>query len=101
MMAVRPWLLDLFCGAGALLDAGWQPPVYPIPEPDADEPAPMDVGPVRIVQRLVIDRDEKGFACLEADCPECGATALIVNEWDAAECLSCTWREFEPPQEVS
>jgi hypothetical protein len=46
--------------------------------------------------RVVIDRDEKGFPCLAHDCPFCGATALIVNEWNAVECLTCSWREFGP-----
>lgn len=46
--------------------------------------------------RVIIDRDEKGFPCLAHDCPFCDATALIVNEWDAVECLSCSWREFGP-----
>jgi hypothetical protein len=22
--------------------------------------------------------------------------AVILNEWDAAECLTCSWRQFEP-----
>jgi hypothetical protein len=48
-------------------------------------------------RRLAIGRDEKGFAMLADDCPGCGAAALIINEWDAIECLSCSWREFEPP----
>jgi hypothetical protein len=46
--------------------------------------------------RVIIGYDEKGFPCLADDCPECTATALIVNEWNAVECLSCSWREFEP-----
>lgn len=50
------------------------------------------------VSRYIIDWDEKGFPCLADDCPnpKCGATALIVNEWNAVECLTCAWREFEP-----
>lgn len=48
------------------------------------------------VGRHVIDYDDKGFPCLGSDCPECNATALIINEWDAVECLSCSWREFGP-----
>ena len=48
------------------------------------------------VPRIVIGHDEKGFPCLADDCPQCSATALIINEWNAVECLSCSWREFEP-----
>jgi hypothetical protein len=48
------------------------------------------------LRRVIIDYDELGFPCLAEDCPECGATALIVNEWDAGECLTCSWREFGP-----
>ena len=48
------------------------------------------------LRRVIIDYDEQGFPCLADDCPECGATALIVNEWNAIECLTCTWREFGP-----
>jgi hypothetical protein len=48
-------------------------------------------------RRVVTGLDDKGFACLADDCPGCGATALIINEWDAIECLACSWREFEPP----
>ena len=46
--------------------------------------------------RHIIGYDEKGFPCLGDDCPRCAATALIINEWNAAECLSCSWREFGP-----
>lgn len=46
--------------------------------------------------RVVIDRDELGYPLLAHDCPTCGALALIINEWDAVECLSCSWREFGP-----
>jgi hypothetical protein len=48
------------------------------------------------LRRVIIDYDEKGFPCLADDCPECEATALIVNEWNAVECLTCAWREFGP-----
>ena len=48
------------------------------------------------LRRVIIDYDEQGFPCLADDCPECEATALIVNEWNAIECLTCTWREFGP-----
>jgi hypothetical protein len=48
-------------------------------------------------RRVIAGHDDKGFAMLADDCPGCGATALIINEWDAIECLSCTWRESEPP----
>jgi hypothetical protein len=53
---------------------------------------------VTAISRHVIDWDDKGFPCLADDCPDpkCGATALIINEWNAVECLSCSWREFEP-----
>ena len=56
-------------------------------------------GPVAgpaLFPRAIIGHDEKGFPCLAHDCPGCGATALIVNEWDAVECLTCSWREFGP-----
>jgi hypothetical protein len=42
------------------------------------------------------DRDELGYPFLDDDCPVCGAAAVIINEWDAAECLTCSWREFGP-----
>jgi hypothetical protein len=53
---------------------------------------------VTAISRYIIDWDDKGFPCLADDCPDpkCGATALIINEWNAIECLSCSWREFEP-----
>ena len=41
--------------------------------------------------------DEKGFQCLGDECPWCAAQALIINEWGAAECLTCAWREAEAP----
>lgn len=46
--------------------------------------------------RRIADWDEKGFPLLAAECPNpaCGASALILNEWDAIECLSCTWCQF-------
>lgn len=37
--------------------------------------------------------DENGFACLDEKCPACTAQALIINEADTAECLTCAWRE--------
>ena len=52
--------------------------------------------PVALRGRRIIGYDDKGFPCLGSDCPECGAVALIINEWDATECLSCSWREFGP-----
>ena len=52
--------------------------------------------PTPATPRHIVGYDEKGFPCLGDDCPRCGATALIINEWDAAECLSCSWREFGP-----
>jgi hypothetical protein len=45
----------------------------------------------------VMGYDEQGFQCLDEECPECTARALIINEWGAAECLTCSWRNFEPP----
>jgi hypothetical protein len=44
----------------------------------------------------LIGYDELGFACLDEECPKCESRALIINEWDSAECLSCSWRESEP-----
>jgi hypothetical protein len=41
-------------------------------------------------------RDELGYPLLADSCPVCSAMALIINEWDAAECLTCSWREFGP-----
>jgi hypothetical protein len=48
--------------------------------------------------RIVGDHDELGYPLLDAPCPQlrCGAMALIINEWDAVECLTCSWREFGP-----
>jgi hypothetical protein len=37
--------------------------------------------------------EEKGFACLDEACPACSAQALIISEEDAAERLTCGWRE--------
>lgn len=45
----------------------------------------------------VIGYDELGFPCLDEECPECTSRALIINEWESAECLACSWRKFGPP----
>jgi hypothetical protein len=45
----------------------------------------------------LVGYDEKGFACLDEQCPGCKARALIINEEDAAECLTCSWREEGDP----
>lgn len=42
------------------------------------------------------ERDELGYPLLDDECPSCGALAMIINEWDAPECLTCSWREFGP-----
>jgi hypothetical protein len=47
-------------------------------------------------RRVIIDYDEQGYPCLADDCPKCGSTALIINEWNAVECLTGDWREFGP-----
>jgi hypothetical protein len=46
--------------------------------------------------RTIADWDEKGFPLLASECPNpaCGASALILNEWDAIVCLSCSWCQF-------
>lgn len=58
----------------------------------------MTVVPVPFIPppRTIADWDEKGFPLLASECPnpECGAYALILNEWDAIECLSCSWQQF-------
>lgn len=41
-------------------------------------------------------RDELGYPLLDAECPWCTSRAMIINEWDAAECTACAWREFGP-----
>ena len=46
--------------------------------------------------RIWSERDELGYPLLNHDCPFCSALALIINEWDAVECLTCSWREFGP-----
>ena len=60
--------------------------------------ATLTVLPVPFVPppRTIADWDEKGFPLLASECPnpECGASALILNEWDAIECLSCSWQQF-------
>lgn len=48
------------------------------------------------LSRHIIGYDDLGFPCLGNPCPACSATALIINEWDAIECLTCSWREFGP-----
>ena len=53
------------------------------------------IGP-RLFPRVIADRDELGYPLLADECPLCDAFALIINEWDAVECLTCSWREFEP-----
>jgi hypothetical protein len=53
------------------------------------------VGP-QLFPRVIADHDELGYPLLAHDCPFCAAAALIINEWDAVECLTCAWREFEP-----
>ena len=53
------------------------------------------IGP-RLFPRVIGEYDELGYPLLNHDCPFCGALALIINEWDAVECLTCSWREFEP-----
>jgi len=55
-----------------------------------------------VIERMINGHDELGFACLADECPtpKCGAAALIINEWDTAECLSCGWRESGPPEAV-
>ena len=50
----------------------------------------------RLFPRLVADRDELGYPLLAHSCPFCDAMALIINEWNAVECLTCSWREFGP-----
>ena len=58
----------------------------------------MTVIPVPFIPppRYIASYDEKGFPLLAHRCPnpECGALALILNEWDAIECLSCSWCQF-------
>jgi hypothetical protein len=54
------------------------------------------LGQFDVPPRAIIGWDEKGFPCLAGDCPQCGAAALILNEWDAIECLTCSWQEIEP-----
>lgn len=62
----------------------------------ATRQAPLP-GP-QLFPRVIVDWDEKGFPLLAHECPQpkCGALALILNEWDAIECLTCSWREFGP-----
>jgi hypothetical protein len=59
---------------------------------------PLTVVPVPFIPppRTIADWDELGFPLLAYGCPdpECGASALILNEWDAIECLTCSWRQF-------
>lgn len=50
----------------------------------------------QLFPRVIGDRDELGYPLLNHECPFCTALALIINEWDAVECLTCSWREFEP-----
>ena len=51
---------------------------------------------VELFPRVIGEFDELGFPLLNHDCPFCDACALIINEWDSIECLSCAWREFGP-----
>lgn len=53
------------------------------------------IGP-QLFPRVIADHDELGYPLLAHDCPFCGATALIISEWNAVECLTCSWREFGP-----
>lgn len=55
----------------------------------------MTFGP-QLFPRVIGDHDELGYPLLNHECPACEALALIINEWDAIECLTCSWREFEP-----
>lgn len=55
----------------------------------------VTTGP-QLFPRIVADHDELGYPLLAHDCPFCGAVALIINEWNAIECLTCSWREFGP-----
>ena len=55
----------------------------------------LAVGPA-LFPRVIGEYDELGYPLLNHDCPFCGATALIINEWDAVEYLTCSWREFGP-----
>ena len=45
----------------------------------------------------IADYDELGFPLLAHECPnpKCGAMALILNEWNAIECLTCSWLSFD------
>ena len=52
------------------------------------------IGP-QLFPRVWSERDELGYPLLNHECPFCDALALIINEWDAVECLTCSWREFE------
>lgn len=56
--------------------------------------APM-AGP-QLFPRAIGEYDELGYPLLNHECPACSALALIINEWNAVECLTCTWREFGP-----
>lgn len=50
----------------------------------------------QLFPRVIATYDELGYPLLADDCPFCAAMALIINEWDAVECLTCSWREFGP-----
>ena len=50
----------------------------------------------QLFPRVIAERDELGYPLLAHECPACCAMALILNEWDAVECLTCSWREFGP-----
>lgn len=81
------------------------PEAFPAAEPDlaADEPEHPEgmIGnpePIRSAhgQWTLVGYDEKGFACLDEQCPACSAQALIINEEATAECLTCSWQERRP-----
>jgi hypothetical protein len=54
------------------------------------------IGPELLPRPVCGEYDELGYPLLDLPCPVCSAMALIINEWDAVECLTCAWREFGP-----
>lgn len=54
------------------------------------------IGPALLPRTRSGERDELGYPLLDYGCPFCAAMALTINEWDAIECLTCSWREFGP-----